>query len=254
MLCNASHMREYAIDATDGSVGTLSDLLFDETGWSVRWLVVDTGTWLTGRKVLLPPDLAGEPRPAERRLPVSATRQQVEDSPGIDADAPVSRQHEHHLHDHYGVAPYWVGYPLPGPTGATAPVPSAMIPAAERVRDDAPPGDPALRSARAVTGYNIRATDGEIGHVEDFLVDPDGWAVRYLVVDTRNWWPGNFVLVVPGAITTIDWSNGRTEVNLTRGQIEGAPEYDPAQPVDRAYEERYFDYYGYPLYWSRPVT
>ena len=109
--------------------------------------------------------------------------------------------------------------------------------------------DPHLRSTDEMTGYHIGATDGAIGHIEDFLLDPDGWVVRYVVVDTGSWWAGKPVLLIPAAITGVSWGERTAEVLLTREQIRNGPEFDPSQTVDRAFEERYFGYYGYPVYW-----
>jgi hypothetical protein len=110
-------------------------------------------------------------------------------------------------------------------------------------------GDPHLRSSAAVTGYHIAATDGDIGHVEDFLVDDVTWAIRYMAVDTRNWWPGTTVLVSPEWIARVDWNEAKVHVELTREQIKNSPAFDPAGPVQREYEMQLFDHYGRPRYW-----
>jgi PRC-barrel domain len=115
-------------------------------------------------------------------------------------------------------------------------------------------GDPHLRSSAIVIGYHIAATDGEIGHVEDFLVDEATWAIRYMVVDTRNWWSGTKVLVSPGWVARVDWDASKVEVNMTREQIKNSPEYDPSGPVQRDYEARLHDHYGRPGYWAGPGT
>src|SRR5665213_2163513 len=107
MLWRASAIDGYAIAASDGDLGTVSDFLFDDTTWLLRWLVVDTGTWLSGRKVLLPPSVLGHLDPKRREVPVRLTVQQVKDSPAIDTDRPVSRQMETDIYDHYGWSPYW---------------------------------------------------------------------------------------------------------------------------------------------------
>ncbi|MBK9166200.1 MAG: PRC-barrel domain-containing protein [Bryobacterales bacterium] len=110
-------------------------------------------------------------------------------------------------------------------------------------------GDPHLRSVREVSGYRIRAADGEIGRVADFIVDTDGWAIRYLVVDTRNWLPGRKVLVAPRWVQSIDWGDRLVHVRLHREDIKNSPEFDPNEPVNREYEARLYDYYGRPRYW-----
>ncbi|KXF76605.1 hypothetical protein ATN84_11140 [Paramesorhizobium deserti] len=247
MLWNASNLIGYTIDATDGAIGSVDDFLFDDREWTIRWLVVDTGTWLSGRKVLLPPKAVAEPEMPHRAFPANVTKQQVKDSPEIDTDAPVSRHHENNLYGHYGWEPYWVGYPPVGAGLTILPRPVETPPIAGEEETDE--GDPHLCSTEEVTGYYIQAKDGDIGHIEEFLIDLDNWTIRYLVVDTRNWWPGKKVLVAPRAVTSVDWAKEMVDVNLTRDQVKNAPEYDPTQAVDRLYEERYHGYYGYPRYW-----
>ena len=112
-------------------------------------------------------------------------------------------------------------------------------------------GDPSLRSARDVTGYYIAARDGDIGHVDDFLVDDRAWAIRYLIVDTRNWWPGKKVALSPEWIKTVSWAESRVHVDLQREEIKVAPEYDPSRPFEREYETRLFEYYDRRKNWGR---
>ena len=109
MLWDASAINGYAIEASDGRLGTVSDLLFEDVGWVIRWLVVDTGNWLPGRKVLLPLSALGHPDRALRHFPIKLTMQQVKDSPDVDTDLPVSRQIEAHVYDYFGWDPYWSG-------------------------------------------------------------------------------------------------------------------------------------------------
>ena len=105
-------------------------------------------------------------------------------------------------------------------------------------------GDPHLRSIAAVTGYHIHASDGEIGHVEDFLVDEAGWNIRYIKVDTRNWWPGERVLISPYSVREIDWSGRFVHINVNRQTVKDSPPYDPGITIDGAYEEKFLTYYG----------
>lgn len=232
MLWKASTLAGYAVDAEDGSIGTVDGLLFEDDSWTVRWAVIDTGAWLSGRKVLLPPGVLGEPEGVRRAIEVPLTKQQVKDSPDIDTDAPVSRQHESDIYDYYGWAPYWVGYPH-APAMAGVPVPPHTVagePAIEqhRVRAERGENDPHLRSTGEVAGYGIHASDGDIGHVEDFIIDTDGWAVRYVIVDTINWWPARKVLVAPSRFVDVNWAERAVTVDLTRDQIRNGPEYDPS--------------------------
>jgi hypothetical protein len=250
MLWNASKINGYAIAASDGRLGTVSDFLFDDASWLVRWLVVDTGKWLSGRKVLLPPVL-GHLGARDQEFSVQLTMQQVKDSPDIDTDQSVSRQMETTIYDYYGWSPYWgTGFFMGGYMGA-AMMPGVMAaPGLGSVRRDEViadtqrnDGDPHLRSTHAVTGYHIHASDGEIGHVEDFLVDDVDWSIHYLVVDTKNWWPGKKVLISPRSAREIDWTDKLVNLNVDRQRIQDSPPYDASTTIDPAYEDRFHSHY-----------
>ncbi len=247
MLWTASDLVGYAIEASDGKIGSVEDFLFDDRQWTIRWAVIDTGDWLPGRSVLLPPSQFARPDPDKRALKVALTRAQVENGPDISADPPVERQHEELLFNYYGWAPYWqAGFASPGVTPPLIPplYAAGAKPGAPREAE----GDASLRSTSDVTGYYVHARDGDIGHVENFLVDNDNWAIRYLVIDTRNWWPGKKVLVSPHWVTDISWSERIVRFDMTRGRIKSSPEYDPAA-FDRSYEERLHAHYDMPSYW-----
>jgi hypothetical protein len=252
MLCTASTIKGYTIAASDGPIGTVSDFLFDDKSWRVRWMVVDTGKWLTGRKVLLPPLVLGNPESMAREFSVRLTTRQVKESPEIDTDRPVSRQMETHIYDYYGWGPYWGDSLYMGGYGygaaAMAPAPylgSRQREAAEIAAAQQIDGDPHLRSTEAVTGYHIHATDGAIGHVEDFLLGDIDWSIRYLVVDTKNWWPGKHVLVSPRSAGGIDWQHRLVNLKVDRQKVKDSPAYDASTAVDRAFEDGFRKYYGH---------
>ena len=252
MLRSMNALTGFTIGATDGDIGQIEAFYFDDLSFTVRHLVVDTGGWLGGRKVLISPRALGRIDWDGSRVNASLTKAQVENSPSIDTDQPVSRQKEIEYHRYYGYPTYWAGpylwggYPLPvmGPD-------AVMDLEAERRWDwtTKERGDPHLRSSAVVIGYYIAATDGEIGHVEDFLVDEASWAIRYMIADTSNWWLGKQVLVSTEWIDAVDWNDSRLHVDLTREQIKSSPEYDASRPVEREYETRLHDYYGRPGYW-----
>jgi hypothetical protein len=257
MLWNASVINGYAIAASDGRLGTVSDFLFDDASWLVRWLVVDTGHWPSGRKVLLSPFALGHLDPKKREFSVELTMQQVKDSPDVDTDRPVSRQIETNIYDYYGWSPYWgnglftdsYGYVGRDAVGVT-PILGSRRPlgSRQRVEDIADTelsdDDPHLRSIETVTGYHIHASDGEIGHVEDFLVEDFDWSLRYLVVDTKNWWPGKKVLISPRSAREIDWTNQLVNLDVDRQKVKDGPAYDTSITVDQAYDETFLTYYG----------
>lgn len=254
MLKNASGIHGYAVAASDGLLGTVSDFLFDDASWLVRWLVVDTGKWLSGRKVLLPVTVLGHLDLQKRQFSVRLTMHQIEDSPDIDAERPVSRQMETSIYNYYGWSPYWgAGYYVGGfgfMGGGMAPAPSSHarrhakeIAAIQRSRQRSR-DDPHLRSIDAVTGYHIHASDGEIGHIEDFLVEDADWSIHYLVVDTKNWWPGKRVLVSSRSVGDVDWTGRLVTLDVDRQRIKDSPAYDPSMTIDRAYDEKFLTYYG----------
>ncbi|HYH20978.1 MAG TPA: PRC-barrel domain-containing protein [Azospirillum sp.] len=253
MIQRLDVLKDFTIRATDGAIGGVADVYFDDSSWTVRYLVVDTGSWLPGRKVLLAASVLGAPVGASREFPVALTRRQVKESPDIDTDKPVSRQHEADLHGYYGWPPYWGAAAMaPGVAApAAAVVPPFDIPAArDAPADRRESGDPHLRSGREVTGYHIQARDGAIGHVEDLLIDEAGWRIRYLLVDTRNWLPGRKVVVATDCAATVDWAQRAVSVELTREQVKGSPEYDDVAGIDRSYEEALYAHYARRPYWS----
>jgi hypothetical protein len=250
MLWNASGIDGYAIAASDGQIGTVSDFLFDDATWLVRWLVVDTGNWLSGRKVLLPPSVLGHLDAKKEEFSVKLTMQRVKDSPEIDTDRPVSRQMETSVYDHYGWSPYWgTGFymggfcNMPG-SGAASPYLGSRRREKEIADNQRSRDDIHLRSVEAVAGYYIHASDGEIGHVEDFLVQDADWSIHYLVVDTNNWWPGKMVLISPRSVRDINWTDRLVNIDANRQRVKDSPAYDPSITVDRSYENRFHNYYG----------
>lgn len=248
MLRKLRELIGYKISATDGDIGKVKDLFFDDESWRIRYLVADTGGWLTGRKVLIPNLVLGEPDWSSQTFPVGMTRQQVEESPPIEEDEPVSRQHEISLHKYLAIEPYWMAPPGGGFVAAE----SAVDPGVQKEKkpEGKDEGDPNLRSALEVKGYHINAVDGEVGHVEDFVVDDDRWIIRYLVVDPHNILPGRMRLVAVPWIDKIDWADSKVHVDMEQDLVKNAPEFDASAPVNRRYEERVYDYYGRPSYWG----
>jgi hypothetical protein len=250
MLMNAAHLKGLEIQATDGRLGTIDQFYFDDETWAIRYLTVETD-WLGDRKVLISPfSVTGVDWPA-RRLDVSLTKKQVENSPSIDTQRPVSRQYETEYLGYYGYPMYWGG-PLmwgPGsyPHGLTNQLPTPKEKLAEEVRRASM--DSHLRSTKAVTGYHLEAEDGEIGHVAGFFMDDEAWAIRYLEVATRNWWPGKKVLVSPGWIQKVSWLESKVWVGLYRDAIQTAPPFVDSVPISREYEHRLYLHYGRPPYW-----
>jgi hypothetical protein len=236
MLFIASTFTGYDIEATDGAIGTVSDFLFDDTNWTLRWLVVDN-TWLRNRKLLLHPSAIGTIADERRALTVTLSKAQIENSPTIRHDQPVSRQMQLSLDHYFAVTPLWEGGGNFG-EGAIAsrrgaPPHHGQPPMGSSDGDvlhrDEP--DPHLRSVAAVTGYHIHAKDGAIGHVENLIIDGSCWVIQYLVVDTRNFWPGRHVLLSPHAVTEVDWLRLEVRLNLSRESVRASPEWNGTLPM-----------------------
>jgi hypothetical protein len=246
MLRVGSALMGYRIEAADGTVGTVSNFLFDDQTWKVRWLVVDTGTWLTTRLVLVHPSAIGRVDYLERVIPVTLTKERIKDSPDMLLDRPVSRQNEFNLYDYYDWDPLWgrsyFGPNAPPPAGAEHAVAEAGV------LSNLEGNDPHLRSLSAVTGYDIQASDGAIGHLENALLEDDGWDIRYLIVDTRNWWAGQHVLVSPHAVLGISWSEQLIYLNVSREQVKASPPWAPLDLIDEGYEKRLHHHYDWPGY------
>jgi hypothetical protein len=243
MLRNLTGLNGYTVRAVDGALGKVLDFYFNDAYWVVRYLVVDTKPWFPrwGRRVLISPVMVDKIDWEQRSFHVKLTTDQVRNSPSVDTDQPVSRQIEDELARHYGWPMEWNTDGTPTKTGRER-AEKAVI-----ARSDDPYGS-SIRSAKEVTGYTIEALDGAIGHVLDLIVD-DGWGVRYMVVDTRDWLPGKRVLIAPQWIERVSWSERTVHVDLSQEGIRQSPAYDPTAPVNRQYEARLYDYYGRPKYW-----
>jgi hypothetical protein len=211
MLMNTTHLKGVVIQATDGEIGTVDQLYFEDETWAIRYLTIETGGWLGGRRVLISPISVVHADWQAKRLDVALTKKQVENSPAIATHRPVSRQHEAEFFGYYGYPYYWEGPYLWGPAlypvGLASRTTASAETMADSIRKESP--DSHLRSTDAVSGYHIEAADGEIGHVNGFLLDDKAWAVRYLEVATRNWWPGKDVLISPAWIELVSWTDSK---------------------------------------------
>jgi hypothetical protein len=249
MLTNITFLKGLAIHATDGELGTVDQLYFDDKTWAIRYLTVETGSWLAGRQVLISPFSVVRTDWPAKRLDVALTKKQVQNSPDIDTHQPVSRQHEAEYSRYYGYPYYWGGPYLWGSVYVpTEPIPPLSTEAAsDRILGESL--DSHLRSTEAITGYHVEATDGEIGHLDGFVIDDEAWAIRYIEVATRNWLPGRKVLVSPEWIERVSWADSGVCVALSREAIKTAPEYLLSRPITRDYEDRLHSHYGRPPYW-----
>jgi len=215
-----------AIDAHDGHIGSLHDLYFDDQGWTIRYLVIDTAKWLPGRKVLISPEATLQPWHGEGALPVKLTKDQIKSSPDIDTAQPISRKAERLLYTHYGWIPYWAAPGVPAPP----PLPPAGAASAEERREAAEEAEsasePRLRSIREVLGYHLLATDGEIGHIEDLVLDDNTSRILFVIVNLGEWLSRKRVLLSPRLISKIDWASSKVVTEASRQAVKTSPEYE----------------------------
>jgi sporulation protein YlmC with PRC-barrel domain len=250
MLYKAKTLHGYKLDSLNGVIGKAQEFYFDDQYWAIRYLVADSGNWLTGRRVLLSPYALVGVSNEEQHILVNLTKKQIEDSPSLESDKPVSRQFEEAYYGYYDWPIYWGGPNMWGNY-------PDIVRDHEKWREyngGENPWDPHLRSTNAVRGYHIQSSDGEIGHVEDFIVDEETWAIRYLIVDTKNWWPGKKVLLSTKWIERVSWSESKIFVNLTREIIRQSPEFIDELLLSREYEAGLHGHYNRQGYWIEELA
>jgi sporulation protein YlmC with PRC-barrel domain len=226
MLSNTKDLKGLVVRATDGEIGTIDQFYFDDETWVIRYLTVETGGWLEDRKVLISPISVAHTDWQYKQLDVALTKKQVENSPDIDTHRPISRQAEAGYLEYYGYPYYWGFYP-----SAVAPTAASADSPADGIQRQSP--DTHLRSTDAITGYRVEAVDGEIGHVEDFIVDDETWAIQHLVVDTGNWLPGKKVFIAPAWIKNVNWTDSSVYIDRSREAVKNSPEFDSSDPIYR---------------------
>ncbi len=235
MIRSTKSLHGFAIHATDGDLGKVADIYFDEEAWTIRYLIVDTGNWLTGRSVLISPISVESTDWEGRHINVDLTRDQVKNAPGVDTAVPVSRQQEMEFYEYYGWPVYWSGENLWGPwtvpgMAATAPItpppaPSSAKPALEP--------ESHLRSVQEVLGDSIHASDGDIGRVDDFLVQDFNWSIQYIVVNTSSWFGGDKVLLSPVEIKQVNWAERSVVVKMDCEAVKHSTRYNPNELPDQ---------------------
>ncbi|MCS6096884.1 PRC-barrel domain-containing protein [Shewanella baltica] len=257
MLHTLDDLKNLAIHASDGDIGQTRDFYFDDKHWVIRYLVVETGSWLFSKKILLSPISIKELDQEDKTLSVSISREQVKNSPDIDTEKPVSRQYEVDYMGYYGYPDYWSstgiwgsepspnmmasGYYSVAPTPDNLDNPDKFADVDAALSRD---NDHHLRSSHAVTGYHLDAIDGELGHLQGMLIDIDTWAIRYLIINTSNWWSGHLVLIAPKWIKEVSWPTSKIYVDMTQQQVKDAPTFDPSMPFNLEHEQSLQTHYG----------
>jgi hypothetical protein len=252
----AKNITNLPIEAKNGSIGRLKDCLFDENHWTLRYFVADTGKWLPGRKVLLSPMHFDEPESGivsimKDRLPVSLTKEHIENSPSLGENMPISRQYEIEYARYYQQNLYWNGPYFWGVSHM--PEYHTIVDTSVENRFESEEAhnkrvqkieESSLRSLREVTGYKVNAQDDDFGHIHDFLIDEDYWRIHYLIVDSKNWLPGKKFLIDIDWIESFNWVNKTATVGLTKKMLQEAPEFDSNLPLEDRYVDRLYDQDG----------
>jgi len=245
MLNKAKTLSGYNLHSLDGEVGKVKGFYFDDHHWAIRYLVADTGNWLPGRQVLISPYALAAVNKQKHYIDIDLTRKQIEDSPSLDSDKPVSQQFEESYYGYYEWPMYWNGLY----TWGAYPYIERDLKKSKKRNSGGKAWDRHLRSIAVVSGYDIQASDGDIGHVEDFIIDDATWVIRYLVIDTRNWLPGKKVLISPRWIEHVSWDESKVFVYLSREAIKQSPEYTDEFLLTRDYEMGLHRHYNRQGYW-----
>lgn len=246
MLIKAKTLKGYKLNGLDGEIGKVDEFYFDDQHWVVRYLVADTGYWLADRQVLISPYALLSVDKDMKHINLDLTKKQIEDSPLLSTDKPVSRQFEEDYYGHFGWPMYSAGPFIWGAFSEIERDHKKWITDTVKAKKS---WDPHLRSTHDVSGHHIQASDGVIGHVEDFIIDDQTWAIRYLIIDTKNWLPGKMVLVSPEWIERVSWSDAKVYVNLSSENIKNSPEYIEESHLTRDYEAKLYQHYNRQRYW-----
>lgn len=252
MLRSIKELLGYDIQAYDGEIGSVHDFYFDEKEWNIRYLVVDTGPWILGEKVLLVPDALGTPNWTEEIFPVNLTRQQIQDSPNIKTALPISKQQQIAMHKYYRWPIFWssaarFSTPVASTTAAKFDNNVKTQKSEKEVIERMMHQSSTLRSAEEIFGYSINGQDAELGQVDDIILDDDSWQIVYLVLDTSSLLiKGKKTLVAIPWINRISYKEREVQLELSQQIIKDSPEYDPGTPINRSFEEVLYDYHGKP--------
>lgn len=248
MLIKAKELHGSKLLAKDGSIGKVAEFYFDDKHWAIRYLVADTGGWLTGRKVLISPYALESVDRESLAVSINLTKEQIENSPALESDKPVSLQFEESYYGYFGWPMYWFGY-YPWGESSLA-VTRRMNATGPAPRIQAEKWDHHLRSTHAVSGYQLHAADGDAGQITDFILDDESWEIRYLVVETGGWLNGRKVLVSPHWINDVSWGQSKVFTSFSMEEIRKSPEYSEAELLDRDYEKNLHLHYGRDPYWD----
>jgi hypothetical protein len=245
MFYEMKSFKKYSLCGLDGSIGKVKDVLFNDQKWDVRYLVADTGNWLRERQILIKPEFLASVDHDLHCITVKLTRKQIEDSPPLSSDKPVNCQYDKEYNRFFGFMEGLNSLPIMK-SGKT----DLDRQSEEEILEDERSWDQHLRSLSASTGLVIEAMDGEVGSIEDFIVEDKNWNVRYLVIKTLKWWPGKKLLVSPQWITMINWGTSKLFVNINREPFKELQEYTSLDVLTRDYEIKLHKLCSRDGYWT----
>jgi hypothetical protein len=246
-LVKLNDLNAYNCEAADGKIGPYGDIYFDASRFAVRFLVVNTQEWLTGRKVLLSPFTIGTIDEQNQLIYIELDRQQIRNSPPLGADQPVTRRYEEQYFKYYGWPPYWDNISWPH----TRLLRASSISATRPNRSLPSHSENHLHRASQILGYGVAVAEGRIGKLSDFVIDTHYWVIRYMEIDTRNYLNSKkYALITPSMLLGIDWPEKDISVDVSRKTMQNAPPYDVNKPISRDYESRLLNYYGEVNYWK----
>ncbi|MFA9379209.1 MAG: PRC-barrel domain-containing protein [Lachnotalea sp.] len=259
MLNKAKVLKNYKLNSLDGEIGKVKGFYFEDQSWFLKYLIVNTGNWLINRQVLILPSSIISINKEEEYITTNLTKDQIENSPSLDSDKPVSLQFQEKFYGYYGLPIFAMGIGNGGGYrfgygGGGRVVPCEALPSNEdniiQHNIEENNWDPHLRSTQTVSGYTIDAIDDKIGHVDDFIIDDENWKIQYIEIDTKNWIPGKKILISPNWIENVNWGDSKVSVNLYCEEIRQSPEYTNEAIIDRDYEIRLHQHYKRKAYWT----
>ncbi|PSL50806.1 PRC-barrel domain protein [Salsuginibacillus halophilus] len=253
MLFEAKKLRNFGVITSDGELGKIDDVYMDEDQWVIRYLVVNRKPLLPGGKVLVSPIAVERMDINGQTIHLNVTKEELEEAPGKEEAEPITRKKELELHHHFGYGYYW---PAQGMWGSFPYPHQLRVEAPHHQRPQELPNEEEIkvRSLKEMTGdwsgYDVEGSDGDIGTIDDVIVEDDTWNIRYISVDTgRLFSTGHAVLSSSWILHTED-EEKKVRVKMARHEVQAAPEYVPGQPLDREFEERLFDHYDQEKYWE----
>lgn len=255
MFKNLLDIKGFNLKGPNGNIGTCQDALFDDQAWTVRYVDVDTGGWLSERRVLLSPISLGAPSWEKGEIYTELTGDQIESSPKLDSQSPISKEWEDSFFKFHGWPYYGVGMHMWGLTHYPDESELKKIHSASPTSDIHKNTNQTIRSASELREYEVSARDGEVGRIKDFVFDTETWAIRYLVIENHSFLQRKKTIVSPFWVSHIDWMERACVIDLNRAEIECSPqpEGESNDYLDREFEMKLHNHYQRPSYWDQEI-